>query len=260
VYIARRFPAAPRSVPRERVLFARHSYNNPVKYSDPSGHSVCLSIDCEPPSFIGSIPPPGRQPAGLHYSGVQTDTNGNGIPDVPDPTWAIPPMRGVCSYNDLTECLYSGGFWPSGTLWVTDEEWDELKLALFYDINERIGEESVWTPDLKPENMSWPFFPFHSEDYHHRMIYDTPFWNGTHGQFEGDVCFETGACYAREDVNYIAQGMWSAAANEGILGGLVIANAWKLVEYQHFANSGSQYWTVQGVLTYEYLSILGPSQ
>jgi murein DD-endopeptidase MepM/ murein hydrolase activator NlpD len=42
VYIARRFPAAPRGVPRERVLFARHSYNNPVKYVDPSGHRVCL--------------------------------------------------------------------------------------------------------------------------------------------------------------------------------------------------------------------------
>jgi hypothetical protein len=41
VYIAPRFPAAPRGVPRERVLFARHSYNNPVKYVDPSGHWAC---------------------------------------------------------------------------------------------------------------------------------------------------------------------------------------------------------------------------
>jgi hypothetical protein len=54
VYIARRFPAAPRSVPRERVLFARHSYNNPVKYSDPSGHWVCEDAE----GCYGQSPPP----------------------------------------------------------------------------------------------------------------------------------------------------------------------------------------------------------
>jgi hypothetical protein len=46
VYIARRFPAAPQGVPREGVLFAPHSYNNPVKYVDPSGHGVKLPPLC----------------------------------------------------------------------------------------------------------------------------------------------------------------------------------------------------------------------
>jgi len=67
---------------------------------------------------------------------------------------------------------------------------------------------------------------------------------------QGNVCFENGECYGRDDVNYIAQGMWSAAALEGKVGGEFIANYWKNDQYGHEAGPDVLYWIDVGVDTY----------
>ena len=186
------------------------------------------------------------------------DTNGNGIPDMPDPAWEVGHPYETCKYDNLVECYYSGGYWPSGDTTFNDEEWDAFTLALYLDILKRSQEDGgFWTHEWDgtegAETKFW--LPFHTQGYFARKGYDTPFWNGSEVEavYTGNVCFENGSCYDRNDVNYIAQGMWSAAAHEGPLGipgALGAANAWKWVKYQHLASPSVNYWAVQGAIIY----------
>ncbi len=179
---------------------------------------------------------------------TETDTNNNGVPDKPDTLWEIPPSGDTCQYASLVECLYSGGAWPDGDYTFTDDEWADFTLALYMDVHRR-ERDGFWTIQYNPEHQKWPFAPFHNENYNHRGVYDTPFWDH-YGKYSGDVCFNNGECHNRNDVNYIAQGMWSAAAGEGKFGGEFIANLWKK-RYGHEASPEVLYWVGVGVDLYK---------
>ena len=98
--------------------------------------------------------------------------------------------------------------------------------------------------------------PFHTATYFNREGYDTPLWNGSEKEpapYMGNICFVNGSnydCYDRNDVNYIAQGMWSAASSEGRIGAWASANAWKIKKYFHLGSADVNYWAQQGVTIY----------
>ncbi len=199
----------------------------------------------KPINGAGGIPGSPRRGRG---GDSETDTNGNGVPDEPDPWAVVPPAQGVCEYDLLLECLYSGGLLPSGDYSISDEEWAAFTLALYMDVHRRAG-DGFYTMELNPGKQNWPYAPFHNENYNHRAIYDTPFWNGN-GTLTGNICFSNGQCHDRNDVNYIAQGMWSAAAHEGKVGGKFIANYWKQDQYGHGASPEVLHWVEVGVDLY----------
>ncbi len=240
---------------------SRYSYvlNNPIRYNDPTGHRACDNYDAAGRcitapggggSGFGGVPKPKKRPGDNNNNGGGTDTNGNGVPDVPDPNAVVPQPSGTCQYDNLVECLYSGGFWPSGDYTFTNEEWNQFTLALYYDIHRRASTgEGFWTLQFNPTGRKWPFVPFHTEEYYEREVYDTPFWDAS-GAYSGKVCFENGECQDRTDVNYIAQGIWSGAANEGKWGAEYAANYWKQEEYGHDASPEVLYWVDVGVDTF----------
>ena len=233
----------------------RYSYvlNTPINASDPTGHKCsgeideCLDDDGNPINGVGI---PDDSDKGRRGDD-DIDTNGNGVPDVPDPTFEIQYPNHICKFDNLVECTYARGYWPSGDYTFSDEEWRQFTIAIFLDIVRR--SPSFWTLEFNADNREWPFVPFHTEEYYAREGYDTIFWNGdTTGTnpLTGNVCFENGNCYQRNDVNYVAQGMWSAANYEGHWGAEKAANYWKQKEYGHGASAEVLYWVNVGVDLY----------
>jgi hypothetical protein len=121
-----------------------------------------------------------------------------------------------CLPGNLVECFYNGGVMPSGDYEITYEEFLSLMTAIGYDI----------------ENQG----PI--ENYEIRGIYDTPFFNLL-GAVDGTICIQGGQCRDRSEYNYIAQGIWSAAALEGKEGMIAIVAGWKLYEYKHLPSLGA---------------------
>jgi hypothetical protein len=87
-----------------------------------------------------------------------------------------------------------------------------------------------------------------------RLAYDTPFYNGggrgsdlPEGIFPANqqVCIEGLGCSGRSNINYFAQGMWSAAAGESLEIALEIAEAWKL-QYGETNPEDALYWVEYG--------------
>ena len=238
--------------------FNRYSYvyNNPINYIDPSGH---LPGYFDPIKSVSSVGGGGCGTRGQpSCGGGGTDTNDNGIPDMPDSTVEIPQPSGVCEYDNIIECTYSGGYWPSGDYTFSDEEWAMFEQAIYLDIARRANEgDGFWTNEFDPPGppsvrTDRLFLPYHTASYYDRQGYDTIFWNGseTDPRYSGNICFESGACYDRTEVNYIAQGMWSAAASEGHVGAFFAANVWNLYKYEHLASLDEIYWSIHGVNAY----------
>jgi len=151
-----------------------------------------------------------------------TDIDGDGVPNIPDPN--EPPVTfGThsdpgCVVGELVECFYRRGRLPTGDYYLTQEELDNLMLAVYLDIAQR---------------------PISVSDFQNRAIYDTLFWDG-YGADTGSICVDA-KCYNRTEVNYVAQGMYSAKY-EGSLLGEVVVNLWKYKEYKHFASEGTINW------------------
>ncbi len=249
----------------------RFSYvaNNPLRYTDPTGHIACDDFN----ALGGCYTAPGGGGSGFGGVGDRdgggdgdpdgggTDTNGNGVPDVPDPNAVMPHPSHPCQYDNLVECVYSGGYWPSGDYTFTDEEWDAFTLTIYYDVNRRAHTgDGFWTHEYAPLGTSnQPLFvPFHTEAYYDRRGYDTIFWNA-YDTYSGNVCFENGDCYDRNDVNYIAQGMWSGAAGEGPIGAVVVAEVWKKDQYNHPASEDVKFWSAKGADIYTGYAMFGPN-
>ncbi len=83
-------------------------------------------------------------------------------------------------------------------------------------------------------------------DQEDRSLFDTPFWNG--GQEDdffyipGQVCVDD-QCYERYEVNYLAQGMWSAASRQSLFESELVIRGWKIIQYFEFSVSkATLYW------------------
>jgi len=209
-----RFLSADSIIPQQQGVQAwdRYAYvsNNPLKYTDPSGHMVS---ECGPSDCAGdegtTYPNPGQE--------VSIGTSPG------------------CQDSSYVECFYSRTlFEMDGTMEVDNTEFHLLEIAVFFDIRNR--------------DRSWK----------DRTMYDTPFWDAG-GAAPGQVCWNDGTCYERHEVNYFAQGMWSAAEGEPLwFGEKIIVGAWK--KWNHFAypetypsstpSAGTLHWFEVGYQTY----------
>ncbi|GAP18559.1 protein containing RHS repeat-associated core domain [Levilinea saccharolytica] len=203
----------------------RYAYGrgNPLKYTDPTGHMVDDGGDggCGLEDYLSD--------ADLGNSEFASqDPDGNGIPNFPDPnvTITIGTVPG-CPYSSYVECFYARELYQiNNSITINDDDFDLLMIAVFFDIRNRVRTNSE------------------------RAAYDTPFWD-SYGKAPGNVCFDDGSCYSRHEINYFAQGMWSAANNEPLwFGEKVIVGGWKTFNHLTKPNqypssepsSGTLYW------------------
>jgi hypothetical protein len=149
------------------------------------------------------------------------DTNGNGFADIPCPglhtrEWNDGFNRSnggdaACPVASLVECYYRHASLDMGTqpMNIDPQEFQDLQLAIYYEVN---GRNRL---DLISSSLN----------------YDTPFFDlgsiRPGGALPGTGCLN-GQCFARHELNYIAQGQISAAAGESYTEGLGRVFIWKL--------------------------------
>jgi len=236
--------------------FNRYSYvrNNPVRYTDPTGH-VCTDPDDPTPSCEGggSYPNNARPLGGgkVNVAGGKLDPGltqnkpnkpGNGAggaggpallaphqddgfpPTLPDPSLTAPPVDGnyPCSTSyTYTQCYYSGSpLVLNGDVVIDQDQFNLLLIAIYFDLENRA--------------------PVSGYDLETRSAYDTPFWD-VYGNYPGNLCTNN-KCYYRATVNYIAQGMWVAASEQSLGEGKVGVQLWNLTGYRHLADPDELYW------------------
>jgi RHS repeat-associated protein len=180
------------------------------------GTSGSVSREVSLPSFstgIGKLPPN----RGSTRSGSEGPYQNMNPPVQPDPDYMDPqfptnPFNYCPPEYTYTQCFYAGNLLTEldGEIDVIYVDWGqfvEMEIAIYFDL---VNRSPVGGYDLL------------------RGGYDTPFWdNGPY--LDAQVCFEDGSCYERHEVNYIAQGMWSAAAGQSIEEGHAIVWLWKAI-------------------------------
>jgi len=238
----------------------RFSYtlNNPVGFTDPTGHFTCSSDKTSDDYCPGhSSPTPPIPPAsgsegdggerGGRDSGEEGEENKDNPPNYPDPSLTIPPLDGgVCPEGfTLVQCAYMGDYYnPYGDITMDNSEFSQLILAIFSDIKHRE--------------------PVGGYDFANRSVYDTPLWDN-YGKYTGNVCFGND-CYKRSEVNYVAQGMWVAASKQTNAEGRLGVTLWKLLSFlgkplTYFPpvpSDGTLIWFDRGYDTYQVLDTSYP--
>jgi hypothetical protein len=205
-------PSNPQSL--NRYEYAR---NNPVRYNDPTGH-------CAGPNNVWI--PDGTSYCSSKGEGISAEDDpiislDADIPETPMPTHeavTIGTNLGQdgtgCHEASYADCFYNReDFLITKPMKVDDKQFIQLTKAVYHDIS------------IRPNSAS------------DRTRYDTPFWDL--GHYPGDVCFDNGKCYQNHEVNYFAQGMWSAVNGQSLKGGIGVVNAWKWAN--HYVISPSKY-------------------
>jgi len=204
-----------------------YSLNNPVNFTDPSGHKPCSPTNegtCE--TFEEDvIKMLDKLEKLVNVKGMDKDNNG--FPETPD-IKAMPVTIGTdmyCKQSTYTECFYSRELFDiSQRMKIDENQMALLMIAVYYDLNKR------------------------QRGINDRANYDTPFWD-YYGEAPGDACFG-GKCFKRQEVNYFAQGMYTNANGESRNFGLVTVYAWKLVKYIEMPSDGTIFWFDIGYLVY----------
>ena len=216
----------------------RYSYvmNRPVVASDPTGNycvgdvEECVAHDDADEGGTGD----GYQPPdpGNEHSGGSCDTNNNGVSDIvcpdQDNTREFWDVQRANAYDatcpagtPLVECYYAHGslFMGDETLYISAAEFNELMLAIYYEVN---GRNSI---DLSVTSIN----------------FDTPFYDlsRTGTALPGRACIDGLGCYSRTEINYVAQGIIAAGAGQSREGGLEKVIAWKLASAQHLPSQGT---------------------
>jgi RHS repeat-associated protein len=228
-----RFAQADTIVPRGIQGYDRYAYtnNNPLRYTDPSGHfPIPLVI-----VLIGmAVILTADTPASLPPTNFPINANG-----------------GINCNSSLPDCF-------GDVVTLKDfSEYDEnnpMPIEEFEKFADKVAE------DLSTHELGWPGLSAG------RGKYDTPFYNGGESERrtrdpnaeEGDypanqqVCIETLGCYARSEINYIAQGMWGAAVGEPKPVSRLITEAWKAFKYrENKPSEGTYFWLEYGYDYYQ---------
>jgi hypothetical protein len=230
-------PFSPQSLNRYGYVM-----NNPLRYTDPTGPRACDDFDAggrcvtAPPAHVGitryTTSTIGKQMSvakaavgtvassdgqstgqgGQGGSPLGRESGAGGVtsqaspPAHPDPSLVAPEALSLCPASfTYVQCFYSGGLLALGPQeQVIHDQFRELAIAILFDLENRAP-----VAGLDP----------------YREVYDTPFWDA--GTLGGNLCFGD-TCYARHEVNYIAQGMWSAASDQTLAQGHGVVWAWKL--------------------------------
>jgi len=222
--------------PQNPLDYDRYSYvrNNPVIYSDPSGHKPCTLENngvCDPfeesiIKFLDDLENSMKKPESWE------DIDHDGYPEKPNPNAPIKPVNQKCDQSTYVECAYSGGLLViSGRLNINPKQLEQLMIAVYLDLQQR------------------------SRSASDRSTYDTPFWDA-YGKVPGQACFK-GICFPRQEVNYFAQGMYSAASGEPLWLGHGIVLLWKLHYLENFPETpseGTYLWFDIGYLAFSILS------
>jgi RHS repeat-associated protein len=200
----------------------RYAYvrNNPAVYTDLSGHKPCTPTSdgtCDP--FEEMIIKLLDEIENAARKSVQ-DKDNDGYPETPD-AHATPvkaqTISSTCTQSTYVECYYARSLLDSpGWLSLDKKQMALLTWAVYYDLNSRSRSPSD------------------------RMNYDTPMWDGL-GRNPGNICYG-GQCFPRQEVNYFAQGMYSAADGDERWRGLATVYAWKLFMYQEIPSTGTLFW------------------
>jgi hypothetical protein len=223
-----RFAQADSIIPNGAQGYDRYAYvnNSPINYADPSGN---IPIDCYGTDYCGSsnssdLPDTlsGGESGEPNPGGGSNscDTNGNGVADIPclglsTRDWEDGRYRlgtnEICPLTSIIECYYLHASLNMGQdpMNIDLQEFQALLLAIYYEVNGRNSAELIVSS----------------------MSFDTPFYDqGVFGigALPGTGCIEGSGCYARHELNYIAQGVIAAAAGESRTNGQMRVHAWKL--------------------------------
>jgi len=219
-------PANPQSLNRYSYVF-----NNPLKYVDSSGHIPVI------PLLVAAVIVLIVPASNAHPAPPSSATLGN---------FPVNSSNGADCTLSLPDCF-------GNTV--------KLKDLPGYDVNAPLPEAeftalvSKVAEDLYNHHTPSPGF------LAGRGAYDTPFYNGggrvgilgtVQGIYDADqqVCVEGLPCSGRSEINYFAQGMWSAAAGEGLGQAKGYAYAWKFISYQETPSADVLYWIEYGYKYY----------
>jgi RHS repeat-associated protein len=206
----------------------RYAYtnNNPLLYTDPSGHCIiCIAVGI---AILAAATSPIWQPQieQLRQPRIQNDPNGSG-----------------CT-NSLTSCYQQGILAELESGHVEEDEFNQLMETVATDM-----EEGMVLPNPVGGLLTG------------RDTFDTPFYNGGgRGGLENPpyessqtVCIGDQGCWERSDINYFAQGMWSAESGESLETALWTTEQWNSTSYSLSSPDiqGKLYWTQYGYLWYK---------
>jgi hypothetical protein len=192
--------------------------NNPVRYTDPTGNSVdCgmgASQDCWKQVQHEQQSAATNSQTTSTSSGRRHDAQTTGCTDTLSEGFN---ERSIVDFSDHEQ--------------IDQSEFDDLLVAIYDDIQS----EDRWSFDIE------------------RSTYDTPFYDGNSRganptRPDQIVCLGDD-CYNQSSVNYVAQGMYSAAAGQNLDDAIWLVETWNETMYGHPANPDEIYWLTYG---YEY--------
>ncbi|MCP4423579.1 MAG: hypothetical protein GY803_03710 [Chloroflexi bacterium] len=251
-------PANPQS-------FNRYAYtlNNPVKFRDPSGHCAetgddgCWGWYDRTMQMCPECRGLGWEQYGSNFQEEQYWQVKNGWRPAPPPNYPIHDTvspghnnpKGGCKLT-LYECFYYEHAGEHAVYLKNFEGYAESNPIPYGEFS-RLLAGVAW--DLYTHDVDSPGFEGE------RAGYDTPFYNGggkgtaqnPPWPSDQEVCIQTVGCYGRYEINYFAQGMWSAAAGESLTTAKAIAGGWKFISYFDFASEGVYFWDEYGYTYYQ---------
>ena len=218
-------PADPQSLNRYGYVL-----NNPLRYSDPSGHCVFA-------------PPWDTLVCVLGFTALALKgdaTSPSSPPDYPKNY----SLGNKCTAS-LSECF--GDFVQLKDFENNGPD-NPIPMNEFEKFAHKVAE------DLYTHDVDWPGLSGGRDKY------DTPFYNGGQstrrtyhpGAEQGvypanqQVCIAGIGCAGRSEVNYIAQGMWAARVGEPQPISKAVVWAWKLWEYQDKPSPETIFWLQYG--------------
>lgn len=191
----------------------RYSYTklNPLKYTDPSGHSAKL---ISPDDVLIII-------VGVIFA-IAIPINYDNRRRANFESLGCEGSLAECFINRQTKDF-------SANEQISQDEFTEMLEVIAQDLESKFRT---------------PFDPA-------RAGYDTPFFTGNSMFFgeinrpDQLVCFDS-QCYQQSGVNYVAQGMYSAFSGENLSDAKEKANDWNLFWYNHEATQDELFWLEYG--------------
>ena len=208
--------------------------NNPLRWTDPSGHCffgldtlVCVAIAIAGGVIAGTT---------VHITVTGPISEQWGQPLIANDTNAMP-----CSAS-LTSCYQQGTLSTLKDGQVSEDEFFKLLETVATDVKEGM------TPRGLPAGALTG-----------RGRFDTPFYNGggngSIDLFPSDqqVCIGNQGCGGRSEINYFAQGFWSADSGESLETALWTTSLWNKREYDLSESKipGKLFWTKYGYAWYK---------